>query len=67
LNPSFLWWLVPIVGSLMLSIPVSVISSRVNLGLKSRDESLFRSLRNTIRRKRCCPPTSTPTKTVGTR
>lgn len=41
LNPSFLWWLVPIVGSLMLSIPVSVISSRVNLGLKSRDESLF--------------------------
>jgi membrane glycosyltransferase len=41
LNPSFLWWLVPIVGSLMLSIPVSVISSRVGLGLKSRDESLF--------------------------
>ena len=41
LNPSFLWWLVPIVGSLILSIPVSVISSRVGLGLKSRDESLF--------------------------
>ncbi len=41
LNPSFLWWLVPIVGSLMLSIPVSVISSRVNLGLRSRDEQLF--------------------------
>src|SRR5450830_264333 len=41
LNPSFLWWLIPIVGSLMLSIPVSVISSRVKLGLKSRDESLF--------------------------
>jgi membrane glycosyltransferase len=41
LNPSFLWWLVPIVGSLILSIPVSVISSRTNLGLKARDESLF--------------------------
>ncbi|WP_341960509.1 glucans biosynthesis glucosyltransferase MdoH [Pseudomonas sp. RC10] len=41
LNPSFLWWLVPIVGSLMLSIPVSVISSRTNLGLKAKDESLF--------------------------
>ncbi|MNQ88548.1 Glucans biosynthesis glucosyltransferase H [compost metagenome] len=41
LNPSFLWWLVPIVGSLMLSIPVSVISSRVNLGLRAKDESLF--------------------------
>ena len=41
LNPSFLWWLAPIVVSLMLSIPVSVISSRTNLGLKARDEKLF--------------------------
>jgi membrane glycosyltransferase len=41
LNPRFLWWLSPIVGSLMLSIPVSVITSRVNLGLRSRDEKLF--------------------------
>ncbi|MBA1204871.1 glucans biosynthesis glucosyltransferase MdoH [Pseudomonas capeferrum] len=41
LNPSFLWWLTPIVGSLVLSIPVSVISSRVNLGLRARDERLF--------------------------
>lgn len=41
LNPSFLWWLVPIVGSLMLSIPVSVISSRTNLGLRAKDEKLF--------------------------
>jgi len=41
LNPSFLWWLTPIVGSLMLSIPVSVISSRTNLGLQARDEKLF--------------------------
>ncbi|MBO0367128.1 glucans biosynthesis glucosyltransferase MdoH [Pseudomonas shirazensis] len=41
LNPSFLWWLVPIVGSLMLSIPVSVISSRVGLGLRAKDEKLF--------------------------
>jgi len=32
---------VPIFGSLMLSIPVSVISSRVGLGLKTRDASLF--------------------------
>ena len=41
LNPSFLWWLAPIVGSLVLSIPVSVISSRVNLGLRAKDEKLF--------------------------
>lgn len=31
----------PIVGSLILSIPVSVISSRVKLGLRARDEKLF--------------------------
>ncbi|KAF1071203.1 MAG: Glucans biosynthesis glucosyltransferase H [Pseudomonas citronellolis] len=41
LNPRFLWWLSPIVGSLMLSIPVSVITSRVKLGLRSRDNKLF--------------------------
>jgi len=41
LNPSFLWWLTPIVGSLMLSIPVSVISSRTNLGVQAREEKLF--------------------------
>lgn len=41
LNPRFLWWLSPIVGSLILSIPVSVISSRVKLGLRARDEKLF--------------------------
>ncbi|MBH3347812.1 glucans biosynthesis glucosyltransferase MdoH [Pseudomonas putida] len=41
LNPAFLWWLAPIVGSLMLSIPVSVISSRTRLGLAVKDEKLF--------------------------
>jgi membrane glycosyltransferase len=41
LNPSFLWWLAPIVVSLMLSIPVSVISSRTNLGLRARKEKMF--------------------------
>ncbi len=29
LNPSFLWWLLPIVGALMLSIPLSVYTSRM--------------------------------------
>lgn len=41
LNPHFLWWLSPIVGALMLSIPVSVISSRLRLGLASRRKGLF--------------------------
>ncbi len=32
LNPSFLWWLLPVVGALSVSIPISVLSSRVSLG-----------------------------------
>lgn len=41
LNPGFLWWLAPIVVSLMLSIPVSVISSRTSLGKQTRGGELF--------------------------
>ena len=41
LDPSFLWWLLPIVGALMLSIPLSVYTSRVSLGRRLRDKSLF--------------------------
>jgi membrane glycosyltransferase len=36
LNPSFFWWLLPIVGALMVSIPLSVYSSRVSLGRRVR-------------------------------
>ncbi|MFC5474929.1 glucans biosynthesis glucosyltransferase MdoH [Paraherbaspirillum soli] len=41
LEPGFLWWLLPIVGSLMLSIPISVFSSRVSLGRGFRRARLF--------------------------
>jgi membrane glycosyltransferase len=41
LNPSFLWWLMPVVGALMLSIPISVYSSRVSLGRGARRAGLF--------------------------
>ncbi|MGB7479255.1 MAG: glucans biosynthesis glucosyltransferase MdoH, partial [Burkholderiaceae bacterium] len=41
LNPSFLWWLLPIVGALALSIPLSVFSSRVSLGRRLRQLRLF--------------------------
>lgn len=41
LNPDFLWWLAPIVVSLMLSIPVSVFSSRLSLGLAAKRQQLF--------------------------
>jgi membrane glycosyltransferase len=41
LNPGFLWWLLPIVGSLIVSIPLSVWSSRVDLGRRLRQWRLF--------------------------
>ena len=41
LEPGFLWWLMPIVGSLALSIPLSVLSSRVALGRRLRRLGLF--------------------------
>ena len=41
LNPSFLWWLLPVAGALALSIPISVFSSRVSLGRRARNARLF--------------------------
>nr|WP_221196903.1 MULTISPECIES: glucans biosynthesis glucosyltransferase MdoH [unclassified Herbaspirillum] len=57
LDPSFVWWLLPIAGSLTLSIPLSVLSSRVSLGRGLRQRGLFtipeevdapRELRDTV-------------------
>ncbi|QDZ29438.1 glucans biosynthesis glucosyltransferase MdoH [Noviherbaspirillum sp. UKPF54] len=41
LNPSFLPWLLPIAGALALSVPLSVLSSRVSLGRRLRRAGLF--------------------------
>ena len=41
LDPAFLWWLAPIVVSLMLSAPVSVLTSRTGPGLTARRRKLF--------------------------
>jgi membrane glycosyltransferase len=41
LNPDYFWWLTPIVGALLLSIPTSVLASRVRLGNLSRAAGLF--------------------------
>jgi membrane glycosyltransferase len=41
LNPSFLWWLLPVAGALAVSIPISVLSSRVTLGRAFRARRLF--------------------------
>jgi membrane glycosyltransferase len=41
LNPAYLWWLLPIVGALILSIPLSVFTSRTSLGQSFRRARLF--------------------------
>jgi membrane glycosyltransferase len=41
INPSFFWWLTPIIAALILSIPLSVWSSRTTVGEKFRHFGLF--------------------------
>jgi membrane glycosyltransferase len=41
LNPAYFWWLTPIVAALVLSVPVSVLVSRVRLGGRARALRLF--------------------------
>ncbi|MBS0309884.1 MAG: glucans biosynthesis glucosyltransferase MdoH, partial [Proteobacteria bacterium] len=41
LKPSYLLWLLPVVGALVLSIPISVLSSRISLGQRLRGLRFF--------------------------
>jgi membrane glycosyltransferase len=41
LSPSYLWWIAPIVGALIVSIPLSVYSSRVAQGRAARRDGYF--------------------------
>ena len=41
LNPAFLWWLLPVAGALIVSMPLSVYTSRVSLGRRLRAQGLF--------------------------
>lgn len=41
LNPGYFWWITPIIGALILSVPVSVLASRVSLGDRARAWKLF--------------------------
>ncbi len=41
LNPEYLWWLLPIVGALIVSIPLSVYTSRISLGHRARRVGIF--------------------------
>jgi membrane glycosyltransferase len=42
LNPNYFWWVTPIIGALILSIPFSVYASRLRLGDQTRAAGLFR-------------------------
>ena len=41
LNPEFITWLLPVAGALLVSVPLSVISSRVDWGRAARGARLF--------------------------
>jgi membrane glycosyltransferase len=41
IHPPYTWWLLPVVGALALSMPMSVYSSRVSLGRAMRRVKLF--------------------------
>jgi membrane glycosyltransferase len=41
LSPGYFWWVTPIIGALILSVPVSVFASRVSLGERTRRWGLF--------------------------
>ncbi len=41
LNPGYFWWVTPIIGALILSVPLSVLASRVSLGDRLRAAGLF--------------------------
>ena len=41
LNPDYFWWITPIIGALILSIPFSVLASRIDLGDRARAWGLF--------------------------
>lgn len=41
LNPQYFWWVTPIVGALILSVPTSVLASRVHLGERALRHGLF--------------------------
>ena len=41
LAPSYIWWLLPMIGALVLAVPISVYSSRVSIGRALRRARLF--------------------------
>lgn len=50
LDPSMFWWFTPVLAGMVLSVPVSVLTSRRNLGAQARSLGLFLTPEET------CPP-----------
>lgn len=40
-NPSFFWWMSPILGPMAISIPISALTSRVSMGLRAQKARLL--------------------------
>ena len=51
LNPDYFWWLTPVAAALVLSVPVSVLTSRNRLGDAARGRGLF-----AVPEERSAPP-----------
>ena len=41
LNPKYFFWVLPVIGALVLSVPISVLASRVRIGDRVRRAGLF--------------------------
>jgi membrane glycosyltransferase len=64
-NPSFLWWLLPVAVPLLLSVPLSVYSSRISVGLRLRKwhlllipeeihaSGIVKTFQNSLKQRRC--------------
>jgi membrane glycosyltransferase len=40
-TPSYFWWLLPVIGPLLIAVPASVWSSRVSVGARARRAGMF--------------------------
>jgi membrane glycosyltransferase len=39
--PAFIWWMIPVIAGLLLGVPLTMLTSRADLGHKAREHKLF--------------------------